>query len=99
MVTFQGKAMQFQQLSNSLRNLTALIGDIVRRLCLLNPASLYPCEEGEGILLIDAVDHQLDQNMAQAILPRPHQAFPRLQIIASGNRPELLEQAGWAFSA
>ena len=94
MVTFQGKAMQFQQLSNSLRNLTALIGDIVRRLCLLNPASLYPCEEGEGILLIDAVDHQLDQNMAQAILPRLHQAFPRLQIIASGNRPELLEQAG-----
>ena len=94
MVTCQGKAMQFQQLSNSLRNLTALIGDIVRRLCLLNPASLYPCEEGEGILLIDAVDHQLDQNMAQAILPRLHQAFPRLQIIASGNRPELLEQAG-----
>lgn len=94
MVTFQGKAMQFQQLSNSLRNLTALIGDIVRRLCLLNPASLYPCEEGEGILLIDAIDHQLDQNMAQAILPRLHQAFPRLQIIASGNRPELLEQAG-----
>jgi hypothetical protein len=32
--------------------------------------------------------------MAQAILPRLHQAFPRLQIIASGNRPELLEQAG-----
>jgi len=86
--------MPFQQLSNSLRNLTALIGDIVRRLCLLNPASLYPCEEGEGILLIDAVDHQLDQNMAQVILPRLHQAFPRLQIIASGNRPELLEQAG-----
>lgn len=93
MVTYQGQTMQFQQLSNSIRNLTALIGDIVRRLCLLNPASLYPCEEGDGILLIDAIDHQLDQNMAQVILPRLHQAFPRLQIIAAGNRPELLEQA------
>lgn len=93
MVSYQGKTMIFQQLSNSIRNLIALIGDIVRRLCLLNPASLYPCEEGEGILLIDAIDHQLDQNMAQSILPRLHQSFPRLQIIATGNRPELLEQA------
>jgi len=30
--------------------------------------------------------------MAPAILPALHQAFPRLQIIATGNRPELLEQ-------
>ena len=93
MVSYQGKTMQFQQLSNSIRNLVALIGDIVRRMCLLNPSSLYPCEEGDGILLIDAIDHQLDQNMAQSILPRLHQAFPRLQIIATGNRLELLEQA------
>ncbi|WP_374664387.1 ATP-binding protein [Acinetobacter sp.] len=93
MVHYQGKTLQFIQLSNSIRNLTAMIGDIVRRMCLLNPASLYPCEEGEGILLIDAIDHQLDQNMAEAILPRLHQAFPRLQIIAAGNRPELLEHA------
>ncbi|UUS61064.1 MULTISPECIES: AAA family ATPase [unclassified Acinetobacter] len=93
MVCYQGKDMLFQQLSNSVRNLVALIGDIVRRLCLLNPHSLYPCQEGDGILLIDAIDHQLDQNMTQVILTRLNQAFPRLQIIASGNRPELLEQA------
>lgn len=93
MVCYQGKDMLFQQLSNSVRNLVALIGDVVRRICLLNPNSLYPCQEGDGILLIDAIDHQLDQNMAQVILPRLNQAFPRLQIIATGNRPELLEQA------
>ncbi|WP_180009537.1 MULTISPECIES: AAA family ATPase [unclassified Acinetobacter] len=93
MVCYQGRDMLFQQLSNSMRNLVALIGDIVRRLCLLNPHSLYPCQEGDGILLIDAIDHQLDQNMTQVILTRLNQAFPRLQIIASGNRPELLEQA------
>lgn len=93
MVTYQGKEMLFQQLSNSIRNLVALVGDIVRRMCLLNPHSLYPCQEGDGILLIDAIDHQLDQNMAQSILTRLNEAFPRLQIIATGNRPELLEQA------
>lgn len=93
MVIYQGKTMLYQQLSNSVKNWIALVGDIVRRLCLLNPNSLYPCLEGDGILLIDAIDHQLDQNTTQVILQRLHQAFPRLQIIATGNRSELLEHA------
>lgn len=93
MVTYQQQTFTFQQLPNSIRNWIALVGDIVRRLCLLNPNSLFPCQEGTGILLIDAIDHQLDQEMAAVILSRLHQAFPNLQIIATGNRPELLEQA------
>lgn len=93
MVTYQQQTFSFQQLPNSIRNWIALVGDIVRRLCLLNPNSLFPCHEGTGILLIDAIDHQLDQEMAAVILSRLHQAFPNLQIIATGNRPELLEQA------
>ncbi|WP_407595140.1 ATP-binding protein [Acinetobacter lwoffii] len=93
MVTYQQQTFSFQQLPNSIRNWIALVGDIVRRLCLLNPNSLFPCQEGTGILLIDAIDHQLDQEMAAVILSRLHQAFPNLQIIATGNRPELLEQA------
>jgi predicted ATP-binding protein involved in virulence len=93
MVSYQGKTMLYQQLSNSVKNWIALVGDIVRRLCLLNPNSLYPCLEGDGVLLIDSIDHQLDQNTAQVILQRLHQTFPRLQIIATGNRSELLEHA------
>ena len=93
MVNYAGKTMLYQQLSNSVKNWIALVGDIVRRLCLLNPKSLYPCLEGDGILLIDAIDHQLDQNTSQVILQRLHQAFPRLQIVATGNRMELLEHA------
>lgn len=93
MVTYQGKTMQFQQLSSSQKNWIALIGDIVRRMCLLNPFSLYPCLEGDGILLIDAIDEQLDQQHCSQILQQLHQAFPQLQIIATGNRTELLENA------
>ena len=93
MVHYQDQQICFQQLSNSLRNWIALIGDIVRRLCLLNPNSLYPCQEGEGILMIDVVDHQLDQDMTSVILSRLHQAFPRLQIIATGTSEALLENA------
>ena len=93
MVSYKGQTQTLQQLPNSIRNWIALVGDIVRRLCLLNPKSLFPCKEGSGILLIDAIDHQLDQDMAAVILSRLHQAFPELQIIVTGNRPELLEQA------
>src|SRR5699024_1140698 len=39
MVTYQHKTQPFQQLSNSIKNWIALVGDIVRRLCLLNPLS------------------------------------------------------------
>lgn len=93
MVCYQNTVMNFQQLPNSIRNWVALIGDLVRRLCILNPNSLFPCHEGLGILMIDAIDHQLDQEHASLILHRLHQAFPKLQIIATGSRNELLEQA------
>ena len=78
MVRYQDHTFSFQQLSSSIRNWIALVGDVVRRLCLLNPHSLFPCQEGTGILLIDEIDHQLDQDMAAVILPRLHQAFPNL---------------------
>ncbi|RKG32363.1 ATP-binding protein [Acinetobacter guerrae] len=93
MVTYQGQSLYYQQLSNSLKIWIAMIGDLVRRLCLLNPLSLYPCLEGEGILLIDNIDTQLDHVLCHEILERLHEAFPCLQIIATGNREELLEHA------
>ena len=93
MVTYKGKTVPFTQLSNSIRNWIALVGDIVRRLCLLNPNSLFPCLEGEGILMIDNIEAQLDQESCQNILERLHQAFPQVQIIATGSNPELLEYA------
>ncbi|ENW79040.1 hypothetical protein F909_03365 [Acinetobacter sp. ANC 3929] len=93
MVRYQEQLIPFQQLSASLKAWIALVGDISRRLCLLNQHCFDPCLEGEGILMIDQIDHQLDQNNCAEILERLHQAFPRLQIIATGNRDALLEHA------
>ena len=93
MVRYEDRVMPFQQLSASEKTWIALVGDISRRLCLLNQHSFDPCLEGEGILLIDHVDMQLDQNACAEILERLHEAFPRLQIIVTGNRDELLEHA------
>lgn len=93
MVRYQEQTLPFQLLSASMKAWIALVGDISRRLCLLNQHCFNPCLEGEGILLIDQIDHQLDQHMCAEILARLHQAFPRLQIISTGNRDALLEHA------
>ncbi len=93
MVRCQGKDM----LLSAIVEQSAQLDCSGRRYCtsplFAKPNSLYPCREGDGILLIDQIDHQLDQQQAAQILTRLHQAFPRLQIIATGNRSELLEQA------
>lgn len=96
MVCYEDQNFLYQQLPSSLKIWIALVGDVVRRLCLLNPLSLYPCQEGEGILLIDQIDQGLDGDNCGMILDRLHQAFPQLQIIATGQRSELLDNA-YAF--
>ncbi|MEQ1064568.1 AAA family ATPase [Acinetobacter sp. XH1741] len=93
MAHYKDEALAFQQLSTTTKTWITLVGDVVRRLCLLNPLSLDPCLEGEGILLIDQIDSQLDALHCSEILNRLHQAFPRLQIIVTGSREELLEHA------
>lgn len=91
MVTYYNQTIPYTQLSNSIKNWTALVGDIVRRLSLLNPKSLFPCLEGNGILLIDSIDAQLDSLTMQNVLDRLNQAFPNLQIIATCTSENLLE--------
>lgn len=92
-VKLQGQVLLYQQLPSSLKVWLAVVGDICRRMCLLNPNSLYPCSEGEGILMIDQIDQQLDAAHCAEILPRLQRAFPRVQIIASGVSESLLENA------
>lgn len=91
MVQYHEQQMPFLQLSQSLRTWIALVGDIVRRLCILNPNSLYPCLEGEGIVLIDEIDTQLDEPHRQNIISRLHRAFPRLQFIVSAMNHDVIE--------
>lgn len=91
MLRYQDQDIPFTQLSNSLRQWVCLVGDVVRRLCILNPHSISPCSEGEGILLIDNIDAQIDIDFQQTILDRLHRAFPQVQIIVSACSKDLLE--------
>ena len=92
-VKHQGKTTAFLQLPQATRIWIGLVGDLVRRLCLLNPQSLYPCLEGEGIVLIDSIELLLDAEHLQHVLPRLKRAFPRLQFIVSSLNTEILDNA------
>lgn len=89
-VKINGEVMLYQQLGSSLKIWIALVGDIVRRLCVLNPTQLQPCCVGDGILLIDQIEQQLDEPHISTLLPRLQQAFPKLQVIVTTSNPELL---------
>ena len=91
MVKYQGKITPFLQLSQTEKTCCALVGDIVRRLCILNPNSLFPCLEGDGIVLIDDIDAHLDLTHRQQILQRLHRAFPRIQFIATATHSDMVE--------
>lgn len=89
-VKIHGEILLYQQLSGSLKTWIALVGDVVRRLCLLNPNQLEPCLVGNGLLLIDQIEQQLDEQHLGPLLTRLQQAFPKLQIIVTTTQPELL---------
>ena len=91
-VKVHGQVLLYQQLSNSLKVWIALVGDIVRRLCVLNPKQLQPCLSGDGILMIDQIEQQLDEQHSLEIIERLERAFPQLQLIISTSQPELLQQ-------
>ncbi|AOA59364.1 AAA family ATPase [Acinetobacter larvae] len=93
MLEYQNQKYSFQQLPHHLKVWIALVGDIVRRLCLLNPLSLYPQQEGYGIVLIDQIDAELDSDACRSILSRLQHAFPQLQFIVSASDPAILENA------
>lgn len=77
------------QLSQGEKSLIALIGDIVRRLVLLNPSLDNPLE-GSGIILIDEIDLHLHPAWQQTILLNLIDTFPNIQFIVTTHSPQVL---------
>ena len=64
MVDYEDQTLPFQQLSNTTKTWIALVGDIARRLCLLNPLSLNPCLEGMEFYSLTRLIHSSTQRIA-----------------------------------
>lgn len=78
-------------LSDGVRNMVALVGDLAHRCVRLNPhfgedaARLTP-----GILLIDEVDMHLHPRWQQLVVGLLQKAFPAMQMIISTHSPQVL---------
>jgi predicted ATP-binding protein involved in virulence len=81
-----GKTLNVAQLSQGDKSLMALVGDIARRLAMLNPALDNPLT-GDGIVLIDEVDLHLHPSWQRSIIDRLTHTFPNCQFILTTHSP------------
>ncbi len=81
-----GKSLNVMQLSQGEKSLMALVGDIARRLAMMNPELDNPLY-GDGIILIDEVDMHLHPSWQRNLVQRFTDTFPNCQIILSTHSP------------
>ncbi|ALP68641.1 AAA family ATPase [Paraburkholderia caribensis] len=81
-----GRSFNILQLSQGEKSLMALVGDIARRLAMMNPTMDNPLL-GDGVVLIDEVDMHLHPQWARSIVERLTTTFPNCQFIVSTHSP------------
>jgi len=81
-----GETLNVAQLSQGEKSLMALVGDIARRLAMLNPALEDPLA-GEGIVLIDEVDLHLHPSWQRSLCNRLIETFPNCQFVLTTHSP------------
>jgi predicted ATP-binding protein involved in virulence len=81
-----GETLNVAQLSQGEKSLMALVGDIARRLAMLNPALDNPLS-GRGIVLIDEVDLHLHPSWQRSLIDRFTQTFPNCQFVITTHSP------------
>jgi len=82
------QAVPFRALSDGQRAFVALISDIARRMCLLNPQmGLQVISHTDGIILIDELDMHLHPRWQRLIAIGLKRAFPSIQFIVASHSP------------
>lgn len=82
----QGKTFNVLQLSQGEKSLIALVGDIARRLSMMNPSLENPLE-GDGVIMIDEVDMHLHPTWQRTIIQRLTDTFPNCQFVLTTHSP------------
>ena len=81
-----GETLNVAQLSQGEKSLMALVGDIARRLAMLNPALDNPLT-GDGIVLIDEVDLHLHPSWQRSLCDKLIETFPNCQFVLTTHSP------------
>lgn len=82
-------SLDVQQLSQGEKTILTLVGDLTRRLVLLNPKLSNPLQ-GKGIVLIDEVDLHLHPSWQQSIIEKLQHTFPNVQFIITTHSPQVV---------
>ncbi|MEZ9131626.1 AAA family ATPase [Vibrio breoganii] len=87
-----GQALNVAQLSQGEKSLMALIGDIARRLAVMNPAMKNPLK-GDGIVLIDEVDMHLHPKWQRTLIAQLTSTFPNCQFVLTTHSPLVISDS------
>jgi len=80
------EALDVAQLSQGEKSLMALIGDIARRLAVMNPDLENPLM-GDGIVMIDEVDMHLHPKWQRSLIKHLSSTFPKCQFVLTTHSP------------
>lgn len=79
------------QLSDGIRNMIGLVGDLSHRVTRLNPhLGASAARRTPGVVLIDEVDMHLHPSWQQVVIEALRQAFPAVQFIVTTHSPQVL---------
>lgn len=84
-----GCELSVGQLSDGEKNMLALVGDLARRLSVLNPSLNNP-NEGRGVVLIDEIDLHLHPGWQRTVVASLERTFPNCQFIISTHSPQVV---------
>jgi len=91
-MTIDGIAQPFSNLSDGQRCMLALVGDIAEKAFLLNPhLGEQALQETPGIVLIDELDLHLHPKWQRTIIDNLRTVFPKIQFFATTHSPFLIQ--------
>ena len=83
--------MKVANLSDGIRSILAMVGDIAYRCVKLNPHLGHQAAfETPGVVMIDEVDMHLHPGWQQMVLGQLQAAFPKIQFIVSTHSPQVI---------
>ncbi len=88
----EDKPLDILQLSQGEKSLMALVGDIARRLAMMNPDLKNPLE-GNGVILIDEIDMHLHPKWQRSIVGNLQKTFPNCQFILTTHSPAVISDS------
>ncbi|MCI3946149.1 AAA family ATPase [Pseudomonas syringae] len=88
----QGETLNVLQLSQGEKSMMALVGDIARRLAMMNPALENPLR-GNGIVLIDEVDLHLHPKWQRSLIAQLTTTFPNCQFLLTTHSPLVISDS------